>query len=52
MVIWQNDNLTKWQVNRILGNKMAKSWNDLLMKWPVDEMTSWGNDKLRKWLVD
>ncbi len=33
-------------------DQMTSWWNDKLMKWQVDEMTSWWNDKLMKWQVD
>ncbi len=33
-------------------DKMTSWWNDKLMKWQVDEMTSWWNDKLMTWQVD
>jgi hypothetical protein len=37
---WQNAYLVKWQFY-----KMAKWWNDELMKTQVDEMASWQDSK-------
>ncbi len=47
MASWQNDKLTKWQVD-----KMTSWWNNKLTKRQVDEITSWQNGKLTKWQVD
>jgi len=33
-------------------DEMTSWWNDKLMKWQVDEMTSWWNDKLMKCQAD
>ncbi len=33
-------------------DEMTSWWNDKLMKWQVDEMTSWWNDYIMKWQAD
>ncbi len=47
MTIWQNDQLTKWPVD-----KMTSRQNDQLTKRPVTKMTRWQNDQLTKWPVE
>ncbi len=41
---WQNDKLTKWQVDKMV------SWqNGKLTKLQIDKIASWQNGKLIKW---